>query len=48
MLNLSKNNPIAIKNLLQYSTVKELSNRPHYKILNRIILAFSITSEFPK
>ncbi len=42
MLNLSKNNPIAIKNLLQYSTVKELSNRPHYKILNRIILAFSI------
>jgi multidrug resistance efflux pump len=42
MLNLSKNNPIAVKNLLQYSTVKELSNRPHYKILNRIILVFSI------
>jgi multidrug resistance efflux pump len=42
MLNLSKNNPIAIKNLLHFSTVKELSNRPHYKILNRIILAFSI------
>jgi multidrug resistance efflux pump len=42
MLNLSKNNPIAVKNLLHYSTVKELSNRPHYKILNRIILAFSI------
>jgi len=42
MLNLSKNNPISIKNLLQYSTVNELSNRPHYKILNRIILAFSI------
>jgi len=42
MLNLSKNNPIAIKNLLHYSTVKELSNRPHYKILNRIILVFSV------
>ena len=42
MLNLSKNNPIAVKNLLHYSTVKELSNRPHYKILNRIILVFSI------
>ncbi len=42
MLNLSKNNPIATKSLLKYSTVKELGNRPHYKILNRIILAFSI------
>jgi multidrug resistance efflux pump len=42
MLNLSKNNPISIKNLLQYSTVNELSNRPHYKILNRIIIVFSI------
>jgi multidrug resistance efflux pump len=42
MLNLSKNNPISLKNLLQYSTVNELSNRPHYKILNRIIIVFSI------
>jgi multidrug resistance efflux pump len=43
MLNLSKNNPIAHNLLVKYSTVKELGNRPHYKILNRIILAFSIT-----
>ena len=42
MLNLSKNNPIEIKKLLHFSTVSELSNRPHYKILNRIIIAFSI------
>lgn len=42
MLNLSKNNPIPHSLLVKYSTVKELSNRPHYKILNRIILAFSI------
>ncbi|MBS7787335.1 HlyD family efflux transporter periplasmic adaptor subunit [Flavobacterium sp. CYK-55] len=37
MLNLSKNNPIT-ENIDQFSTVKNLSNRPHYKILNRIIL----------
>ncbi|WP_264512463.1 HlyD family secretion protein [Flavobacterium sp. N1719] len=37
MLNLSKENPIT-ENIDQFSTVKNLSNRPHYKILNRIIL----------
>lgn len=42
MLNLSKNNPIPHSLLVKYSTVKELGNRPHYKILNRIIIAFSI------
>ncbi|HAH54886.1 MAG TPA: biotin attachment protein [Flavobacterium sp.] len=41
MLNLSKKNPI-IENIEQYSTVKELSNRPHYKFLNKIILYVSL------
>ncbi len=36
MLNISKKNPIT-ENIEQYSTVKSLSNRPHYKILNKII-----------
>lgn len=37
MLNLSKENPI-IENIDQFSTLKNLSNRSHYKYLNRIIL----------
>jgi len=41
MLNLSKKNPI-IENINQYSTVKDLSNRPHYKFLNKIILYISL------
>lgn len=41
MLNISKKNPIT-ENIEQYSTVKNLTNRPHYKILNRIILYVSI------
>jgi len=41
MLNLSKKNPI-IENIDQYSTVKDLSNRPHYKFLNKIILYISL------
>ncbi len=41
MLNISKKNPI-IENIDQYSTVKSLANRPHYKILNKIILYVSI------
>jgi multidrug resistance efflux pump len=42
MLNISDKNPILNKNLEKYSTVKNLSNRPHYKILNKIILTVSI------
>lgn len=42
MLNISDKNPINNKALEKYSTVKNLSNRPHYKILNRIILGVSI------
>jgi len=44
MLNLSKNNPILISSLLQYSTVRNLNNRPYYKTLNKIIIVFSIIS----
>ena len=36
MLNLSENNS-KLPNLDKYPTVKNLINRPHYKILNRII-----------
>lgn len=41
MLNISKKNPIT-ENIDQYSTVKSLANRPHYKILNKIILYISL------
>ncbi|NBL63645.1 HlyD family efflux transporter periplasmic adaptor subunit [Flavobacterium sp. NST-5] len=37
MLNISNRNTIT-ENMDQYSTVKNLSERPHYKILNKIIL----------
>lgn len=42
MLNLSQINKTDQKLLGQYSTIKNLANRPHYKILNRIIIIFSI------
>lgn len=41
MLNISKKNPIT-ENIEQYSTVKSLASRPHYKILNKIILYVSL------
>lgn len=41
MLNISKKNPIT-ENIEHYSTVKNLANRPHYKILNKIILYVSL------
>lgn len=41
MLNISKRNPIT-ENIEQYSTVKNLADRPHYKILNKIILYVSL------
>ena len=41
MLNISNNNQIT-ENIEQFSTVKNLSHRPHYKILNKIILGVSI------
>ncbi len=42
MLNISKNNSLPQKNLEKYTNIKNLSNRPHYKILNRIIAGVSI------
>jgi multidrug resistance efflux pump len=41
MLNISRNNPIQ-ENITKFKTVKDLDNRPHYKILNRIILGVSL------
>ncbi|MFV5688611.1 HlyD family secretion protein [Flavobacterium sp. ZT3R25] len=41
MLNIS-DNKTKLPSLDRYSTVKNLSNRPHYKILNRIIAIVSI------
>jgi multidrug resistance efflux pump len=41
MLNISNNNPIT-ENIELFSTVKNLTNRPHYKILNKIIFGVSI------
>jgi multidrug resistance efflux pump len=40
MLNITKNNSID-ENIERYKTVKDLSTRPHYRILNRIILIVS-------
>jgi multidrug resistance efflux pump len=41
MLNISKKNPIT-ENIDQFSSVRNLSHRPHYKILNRIIIGVTI------
>ena len=41
MLNISKNNSIQ-ENITKFKTIKNLENRPHYKILNRIIAGVSI------
>ena len=45
MLNISNNNKI-IENIEQFKTVKNLTHRPHYKILNKIILSVSILGVF--
>ncbi|WP_394759137.1 HlyD family secretion protein [Flavobacterium sp.] len=42
MLNISKNNTFPIKTLEKYKNIKSLNQRPHYKILNRIIALVSI------
>ncbi len=42
MLNISDNNKSNLQELEKYSTVKNLSLRPHYKILNRIIFGVSV------
>ncbi|MFT7352556.1 MAG: multidrug resistance efflux pump [Flavobacterium sp.] len=40
MLNISKKNPI-LEDITKYKTIGNLKHRPHYKILNRIILVVS-------
>ncbi len=42
MLNISDNNKTKLQRLEKYSTVNNLSLRPHYKILNRIIFGVSV------
>jgi multidrug resistance efflux pump len=42
MLNLSDKNKAIVKDYGQLKTIKNLINRPHYKVLNKIIIAFSI------
>lgn len=44
MLNVSNNKKAKLSLVEQYSTVKNLSDRPHYKILNRIIIIFSVVT----
>jgi len=41
MLNISNNNQIT-ENIEQFSTVKNLTHRPHYKILNKLILGVAV------
>lgn len=42
MLNLSDNKSLFDKKVNQFQTIKNLENRPHYKILNKIIIVVSI------
>ena len=42
MLNISNNQKAIIEDGYHYSTIQNLGNRPHYKVLNRIIAGFSI------
>jgi multidrug resistance efflux pump len=42
MLNLSEHNKQNVKSFEKYSTIKNLTERPHYKYLNRIILSVSL------
>ncbi len=42
MLNISDNNKTKLQSLEKYSTVKNLTLRPHYKILNLIIFGVSL------
>lgn len=42
MLNISNNKKARLEAVAHYSTIKQLSERPHYKILNRIIACLSL------
>lgn len=41
MLNISENNQVRIQSG-KYKTVNNLASRPHYKVLNKIIIGMSI------
>lgn len=42
MLNISNNKKARVELLQQFKTIRQLSDRPHYKILNRIILGLCV------
>jgi multidrug resistance efflux pump len=42
MLNISNNNKVQPEAIARYSTVRYLANRPHYKMLNRIIIGLCV------
>lgn len=42
MLNISNNKKSLLNSLDRYKSVRDLSNRPHYKILNKIIISVSV------
>jgi multidrug resistance efflux pump len=42
MLNISNNNKVPQEAIERFSSVRNLANRPHYKILNRIIAGLSL------
>jgi multidrug resistance efflux pump len=42
MLNISNKNSIPVSNLEKHSAVQQLSNSKHYKILNKILVIFSV------
>jgi len=42
MLNISNNKKARVELLQQFKTIRQLSDRPHYKLLNRIILGLCV------
>ena len=46
MLNISNNKRANLRLIERFSTVKDLSNRPHYRTLNKIILILSVLGIF--
>lgn len=42
MLNLSQYNKPETEKLNQFKTIQDLKNRPHYKILNKILIGFLV------
>lgn len=42
MLNISTNKKVSLETLRQFNTIRQISDRPHYKILNRIIVGLCL------